>query len=304
MKIKILFFFTLLFITEANSQDIIVLDCKTKKTLSYVTIFNIKNKIGFYTNEKGSFSLADLKSDSLYISHISYKTLNLKTSEIKDTIFLNPNLEILDEINIISGKSKEKTIGYIKKTKTLSWNIKEKTELATLINYKKKYKSAYIKKIYLPIGKLQLHLIDNKIKESYPNFKSIFRIHIYSNSNGSPGVEILDKPLVIECNEKTLDIIEINILEKFIKLPQNGVFIGVEMIGELDNKRNLLDKKGKLILPSFLFTRKKKNNILSETFIKTIIDNGKWRSTKKHNKSISNFSKYNMAISLELSIYD
>lgn len=304
MKIKLIFFSLLLFTSVSNAQEITILNTITKKIISYATILNIKEKRGFYTNEKGHFPLTILNSDSISISHIGYETLKLKVSEIKDSIFLKPNLEILDEIKIVAGESKEKTIGYIKKAKTLSWNINEKTELATLIKYKKKYKTAYIRKVYIPIGKMQLDYKNNKVLKSYPKFNSVFRLHIYSNSKGTPGIELLKKPLIIECNQNSEKIIEVDVSKEFIKLPGKGVFIAIEMIGELDNKRKLLNKKNRLILPSFKFTKRKKRNISSVTFTKTIYDNGKWKTTKNHNKLIKNFSEFNMAVSLTLGIYD
>lgn len=212
-------------IKNLNAQDITILDFDTKVAIPYVTILNIKNETGFYTSESGHFSLEKIVGDSISISHIGYKTLKLKTSEIKDSIFLKENTNILKEVEVMSGKSKDKTIGYVKKRKTLSWNIKEKTELATLIKYNKKYKSAYINKIYLPINKMQLDFVNKKVIESYPNFNSIFRVHIYSNLNETPGTELLINPIIIECNQNSPNIIEIDISNDFVKLPQKGFLL-------------------------------------------------------------------------------
>lgn len=297
MKIIITLILLFFWINLSYTQNIIVIDSLNKEIVPYATIQIIKTNKGLYTNQDGKFSLTEIISDSIRISHIAYKSLKIKKSQIKDTIFLTPNTDNLSEIKIVTGKSKKKTIGYIKKKKNLSWFIKGKTELATLIRYKKKYKSAYINKILIPIGKKSLN------SKSYPDFNSIFRVSIYSHLNKNVDPKSLLKSILVKCNQNSPKIIELDISDEFIIFPKEGIFIGIEMIGQLDEKDNLIFKKNNSILPSFQFTEKKNKNIYTESFIKSIFFNNNWENIYQSNK-FNDTVKYNLGISLELLMYE
>jgi hypothetical protein len=76
------------------------------------------------------------------------------------------------------------------------------------------------------------------------------------------------------------------------------------MIGMLDVKGEiLLSDKNEMILPTFKFTDKKKNNISSTTYIKTTFNGNKWKNTKEYNGKVKHLSNYNMALSLLIKIY-
>ncbi|MDG2275502.1 MAG: hypothetical protein P8L28_06610 [Flavobacteriaceae bacterium] len=296
-----LFFF--LYFSTLSAQEVVIVNSTTKEEIPYVAIQYTKN-IGVYTNNRGRFHLLKSKSEHIKIYHIGYNDTIIKCSLVRDTIFFKKKIEILDEIKIFSGKSKEKLIGYNKKRVSLFWSLKEKTELVTLIKYKKNKRRTIIKKILIPINKRHLRSNKGKVIESYPNFSSIFRFNIYSNEEGKPGIKLLNKPLIIECNQNSPNILEIDISKDIINLPKEGVFVGIEMIGMLDVKGEiLLSEKNEMILPTFKFTDKKKNNISSTTYIKTTFNGNKWKNTKEYNGKVKHLSNYNMALSLLIKIY-
>jgi len=296
-----LFFF--LYFSTLSAQEVVIINSTTKEEIPYVAIQYTKN-IGIYTNDRGRFHLLKNKSEHIKIHHIGYNDTIIKSSLIKDTIFLKKKFEMLDEIKIFSGKSKKKIIGYNKKRVSLFWSLKEKTELATLIKYKKNYKRIIIKKIFIPIDKMHLRSKKGKVIESYPNFSSIFRFHIYSNVDGKPNSRLLEKPILIRCNQDTPNIIEIDVSKDVINLPKEGVFVAIEMIGMLDVKGKMfLSEKNEMILPTFKFTDKKKSNISSTTYIKTVFNGNKWKNTKEYNGKVKHLSSYNMAVSLLIKVY-
>ncbi|WP_299667696.1 carboxypeptidase-like regulatory domain-containing protein [uncultured Polaribacter sp.] len=286
------------FIHSQNSNKrYIIIDSNTNEPIPYVAIKFLKTNKGVYSNEKGEF-INDEKKDSIQISHLNYSARKIKLSEqSSEIIYLNPKLNVLDEIRIEKNKHKEKTIGFVKKKKNLSWFIKPKTELTTLIKYSKKINNSEIKKIVLPIGKKTL------VKNKKLSFNNIFRVNLYSNINNKPGVSLLKKPVIISINQDSKDIIEINV-EKFgVNFPVEGVFVAVEMIGKLDINGNVLNET-KNILPAFMFTDKKRKNIISSSFIKTVFGNNKWIKIDEYYKNVPDISKYNMAVSLELLVYE
>ena len=283
--------------TYSQNSNYIILDSKTNEPIPYVAIKFLKTNKGVYSNDKGVF-INNEKKDSIQISHLNYSSKNIRLSEqSSETIYLNPILNMLDEIILEKNKSKEKIIGYVKKKKTLSWIIKPKTELTTLIKYSKKINASEIKKIFISIGKETLEKNKNLI------FNSVFRVNLYSNKNNKPDTSLINKPIIINVNQDSNNIIEINTEEFSIDFPVEGIFVAVEMIGKLDVNGNVLDKS-KNILPAFMFTDKKRKNIISISFIKSIFGNNKWIKIDEYYKNVPDISKYNMAVSLELLVYE
>lgn len=73
----------------ACSQETVVVDAKTKEPLPFATII-MDNAEGFYSNENGYINIEKEKFQSITISYLGYKNLELKNIEMKDTIFLTP----------------------------------------------------------------------------------------------------------------------------------------------------------------------------------------------------------------------
>ena len=115
MKLKISFiFFSISFLFGYSQEKAILLDNIKKQTISYATIYYPKSKKGHYTNNEGIFEFNKNNIDSIYISCLGYKTLKITTNLIKDTIFLNPDVIELDEIEISRKRIIENKIGFKK----------------------------------------------------------------------------------------------------------------------------------------------------------------------------------------------
>jgi hypothetical protein len=283
-----------------QTNNVVIFDKINKQPVAYSSIKFIGSKNGIYADENGTFDLSKIISDSIQISNLGYLTSKLKTSELNDTIYLIQNSEILSEIIIKTGNYFDKSIGYKNKKSPLSWFINPKTELSTLINYKKELKNCFIKKIHIPIGKERTDFNQKKITKS--NFNNVFRVNLYTNNNNKPGKSLLKKPILIECNQDSKEVIDIDIENEFIKYPDEGVHIGVEMIGKLDANKKIIDTKTS-ILPSFKFTKQKEKKIISNSYIKMKFFGNDWINLK-NSEEFNHISKYNMAVSLTLSVYE
>lgn len=135
-----------------HSQIYFVKDSISKKNISYASIQYLNSDEGTYSNEKGMFCLNKNISDSIKVSCLNYYPLKLSISELKDNIFLNPKVEILDEITI-TNKKKEKTIGLHKKSTNFSWHILTSTEFITSLKFKEDIHNTFITDIHIPIKK-------------------------------------------------------------------------------------------------------------------------------------------------------
>jgi uncharacterized protein YjhX (UPF0386 family) len=98
-----------------QAQEIMVVDSINMAPIPFVNISFPDNR-GAITNDDGNFIL---NKDEIYIqlSHLNYKIKKIHSTDIKDTIYLNPLVNELDEVVLETFSSKdsiEKAISYIK----------------------------------------------------------------------------------------------------------------------------------------------------------------------------------------------
>ena len=95
-KLRILLILFTLISACGYSQQIVIVDAKTKKGISGVEV----EADGFnqITNRKGKINISEIKrTDKVYFNHIVYKSKILLKSNIKDTIFL------VEKTNVLPG---------------------------------------------------------------------------------------------------------------------------------------------------------------------------------------------------------
>lgn len=98
---------------ECHSQRIFIVDSIDKTPLAFVAVKYDKGSL--YTNEKGWFNVDVIKGDTIELSLLGYKTKQIQTNKIKDTIYLSTELTQLDEV-IVLNQDKNATL-YIKSQK-------------------------------------------------------------------------------------------------------------------------------------------------------------------------------------------
>lgn len=301
-----LFLLSYFIATNIFAQNIYVKDNFTKKVLPYTSIQFIGKDKGLYTNDEGFFSLENIRSsDSLFISHLGYQSLKLKAKSITDTIYLEPKNDILSEVIIPVGSPKKKIIGLVHNRKDFRWPLRKKQEFSTLIAYEKKYNLALIKKIFIPISKSSIEIEgkNDKYDAFYPNFSSIIKINIFSNIDNKIGKPIISSPIFIKCNQKSPKKLEIDLSANQILFPKEGVFISVEIIhSEIHDEGIKYKIDSSKLLPSFKFSNKTRKNIITKSYVKGFFkDDNSWVSIKDGDSFMSD---YNLALGLELYIYD
>ena len=103
MKItRLLVFLLIASGSYAQSLEKVVFDKESKIPIVFASVYTA-NKSGVITNQEGNFkfNISNLSPmDSLYISSLGYedKALTIKTAQELDTIFLNVQQEMLDEV--------------------------------------------------------------------------------------------------------------------------------------------------------------------------------------------------------------
>lgn len=226
------------FFFKTHSQNVLVLDSINKKPIPFVNIF-IGNNKGTYTNEYGYFNINRKSKDTLFLSHITYNSLQIKVSEIKDTLFLSPNAIILKEIIINKGKQQTKFIDFPKRNSSYgSWPITSMSEIVTLIIPSKKNENSKIQK-------LEFNLLKNKFNGFGNNLKTAFRINIYSTKNNEIEDTIYSSD-VFSINSYLKEKIELDLSNENVEFYRKGIFIGIEVIGDIDSNGNLSKEKSSI----------------------------------------------------------
>ncbi len=296
-----LFLVYLIFFSVVNtqSQTHVVVDANTKRAIPFAAIKYSDEKQGFYTDEQGRFSLKNGAKNKIQISCLGYKPAYKSITQLKDSTFLEVEDIAIREIIVKSHKTKLKKIGYANKLKFMSWYLKPFDEFGIFMKPTKKFPSNIIRSILIPIEKTTFKKINGKWKLIKPKFKTAFRLNVYKFSEQNiQGKSLLSKSIMVYCNQNSDKIIHVDISDERIEFSEDGIFISIQMIGEIDENGNVIEKKK--LMPLLRFTGKSERNITSEQYYKFTF-NKKWEKMLKHR---FHFDKdYKQAIGLVLETY-
>ena len=261
MKKSLILLILLSYCFKSFSQNIVVVDSLTKEPISFSVIKFNKN--GFYTSQSGEFDLNQIKNDSFEINSLGFKKRVLKTTIVKDTIFLSNEINLLEEV-LLHKKIVYKELKLSKKPKIFSsWVLQPRTEILTAIYPSNEVENFYIDKINIGFAKVKEK---KKLKDS--NIKAYIRLHFYENDNKKPSNQLYcSKPLDVNSFKK--DEISIDISNNLIKLNPNGIYIGLGLIGYYNKTKEI--ELNPIIRP--LFTNKSNDFFSSQTFIRYVFKN-------------------------------
>lgn len=223
---------------------------KQSETLIPFSSIYVPNKVGVNCDENGQFQISldnILPNDSITISCVGYKTVNIPKSEfIKNTtFFLVENTELLNAV-IIKPTGKEVILGRKEESGaiTIFFVRDEKTKTDTV-------KNAEIGMIMDNNRSIVLQEVGLYIKEN--TFETLaFRLNIYDMKRGLPNESILQKQVFTTIKDKksgwvTFDISNQNIMTKddiictveiLSIAPRNGKFALIASLNVL-KKRTL-----------------------------------------------------------------
>jgi len=134
---------------------------------------------------------------------------------------------------------------------------------------------------------------NNTLKKE--SFKSVFRLHFYENNEGVPGGEITEKEIRFIKRGKGLEKLIFDISEYEVYFPETGVFVEIEIVGQLDENDNYIQQTKKLtrviqgkkytyresIESDFLFTTKVDDMIIYKKNVLHFKEKG-WRLNETH----------------------
>ncbi len=232
--LKNFFFFILFFLNIfcGNSQNITVLDAKSKKTISFVNYFLYQDKglvKGGYCTEEGLLQLnKDILFNKIRLTCIGYENLEIsKNNVINDTLLLTPTVYHLNEVLITYNKKNEFiNLGYLKSKKKAFLTAIKGMKICTFIDnplHETKLIHSFLLKIY-----------------NRNSTKVGFKLHLFEKDSltNTPGKELLEQEIIVILNGKSKKDVDYNVSQYNIDLPAQGAFVGIEWFGVVNEENN------------------------------------------------------------------
>ena len=318
-------FICILFISlQSLNAQIVLTDSLTHYPVSYAAV-SFGNGNGIFADDDGKFFFTKKlypDIDSLFISALGYKSLNLSTKQLTDSILMVPQADELDEVVIgIKNNRKykqEKLKPYLDDDYYKCWLPTIESEIAVYFP-KNSNKDQKVTNVFFPIA---LESKDwNKRKKSNSDkkkFSTLFKVNFYSNNNGYPGKVLTYETIVFRATERNGDFFDLDVDDLNIYIPINGFFVSLQVLGYTDKNGKLLpNKKYKEIKsktgivkiptnfrPLLPFTDKVINK---NTFVKRIFINGNsWVKFEKGNgfkSSLLDKGLFNYGIGITVNTY-
>ncbi|MBO3116778.1 hypothetical protein J4050_08470 [Winogradskyella sp. DF17] len=226
-----------------------VLDRITKYPVSYATI-SFGNGNGIFADDEGQFVFSKKiypDIDSLFISALGYKQLNLSTKNLSRTLLLSPQADVLDEVVLkLNTKRKykeEKLKPYLDDDYYNCWLPTIESEIAIYFA-KTSEQDQQLKTIHFPIALESQDWKKRKRSNSDKKaFSTLFKVNFYKNNNGQPGLPLTYETIVFRATEKDGDMYSLDVEDYGICMPLNGLFVSLQVLGYTDKNGKLLPNK-------------------------------------------------------------
>jgi hypothetical protein len=294
MRLITLTLILLLSISVAAQISGTISDGKTGQPIPYANITIEGKNIGGTTCIKGEFTINYSNNNStILISAIGYESQKVVVSGNSVYIKLEPKSYDIESVTIKPRRAKiSKTLNSLKDKKTSNYAACSVSPwiIAKHFEYSKEYS-------HTPFVKSVGILVKSNIMQSKFNLRLI-----EANDDGTPGNDILSENIIVKARLGKR-VISIDLTDKHIIFPKNGIFVAVEWLMIDDNKMNITyslsgdKKKHKGIRYEPMFGLLKENG-LAGTWISF---GGKWHNTSLNYRGKDGESSY---LALELTLTD
>ena len=300
-----------------------VKDSLNNQPVSFATI-DFGNGYGTFADEEGKFYYSEKLYkgiDTLAISALGYKKKKVATNQLGNSVLLNQESSMLEEVIVTAtpkGKYKLVTLkpngheDYFK-----CWLPTIESEIAVFFPNNSP-NTKRISKLLLPI-KTEAKNWDKRHKDKHEKrpFSTLFRVQFYDNNNGLPGDVLTYEKILFIAKQDTDPIFEFDVTNSNIIIPEDGIFVSIQVLGYTDKDGKLLpNKKYKEVetkrgtvkvsttfRPLLPFT----DQIASKhTYVKRIFhNNGEWvlfdqKNIKNSNLLKAGLNNYGMGLKVEV----
>ncbi len=252
---RLLLVFVTTFTTLVLSQEKIqIIDSQTKEPIGFTTIA-FGEGLGGFTDEEGCFTFD--KKQSFSVNMLGYKALFVSEADFRNSIELEIEPILIDEIIVSNKKGKQKISNQKPYWKNSTWldsyTPQIGNEIAVLIPNDKK-EDMILSKIIIPIATNPHRVFDKKSKGHFKHWEdlpySTVRIRFYSNENNKPKEILSLEEIIVNVPNTKEKLFEVDLEKYFVQIPQNGLFVGIEFIGFADENQKYAYR------PNFHFTER------------------------------------------------
>lgn len=243
---KLLYLFAIFTFIQVEAQSVVFLDAETNEPVSFATI-SFGNGLGTYANAKGEFHFPKNiypDVDTLFISALGYANLELLTNNLLPEYAMVPTADELDEVVIIAprtGRFRRHEVRAISHNEYHnSWMQTVESEIAVQF-IRVDNKPTQLASMLLPIN-----VREEVTGRNIPirQFSTMMRLKLYENENGLPGRELPYGNIVFVVNEKERsNIYELDISYLNIFIPENGIFVSIQVLGPTDRQGNFIQTR-------------------------------------------------------------
>lgn len=195
----------------------VVKDSLTGQPIPYVNIAVENENIGSTSEENGEFKFPEsIKEKNLIFSALGFEKRKMKATQTP-IVLLKPIDYQLNEVTVIrSFGTKQREIGKSESAILQAFDNGPRID-TKFFPYQLEYKKTkYIQKVVIKT--------DNALE------KAIFKIHFYSvDEKGFPSEELIRKEFFITVKKGTVTT-TLDVAKYQLKIPKNGIFIGVEKL--------------------------------------------------------------------------
>lgn len=233
-----------------------VFDSVNKTEVSFATIILKKNEqivLGNYSNQNGKAVISTNEVfDEIEISCIGYETKNIDKKNISDNtiVYLQPKSYQVEEV-VISGTTLQTTGHLDEKSSFYKYIGTGETALFIENEFNK---PVFIKSVLFKVKNV--------------NIAFAYRIHFYRKTNLTYKVkesskeftqnipdEHIEIPQVFILEPDTKGLVEINVSDYFVELPEDGIWVSIEPIGAI-NENEISRKRDNGLTIEFHLTKK------------------------------------------------
>ncbi|MDR1984522.1 MAG: hypothetical protein LBQ28_06845 [Prevotellaceae bacterium] len=205
-----------------------------------------------------------------------------------DTIFLSPKVYEISEANVLPTKKKRKPVelGYAREKSTYSLGFHSGEEISVYIPLNNEENSyQLIKQVIFKEGTS----MSRKLNIMKINYTSVFKINFYGVTENKEPSELLNSVDIVFTSDILKSKTKLDVSKYNICMPENGVFVSIEMIGKTNKKtEEITTDISESILPYISASYEINNSIVFEKrkFSKEYGYN--WKKVDKNNEIIKN----------------
>lgn len=239
--------FLSMFISSAVSvaQDIKIIDASNGEAVSFATI-SFGNGKGTIADDAGVFRFSRKlykDVDSLFISSIGYDDLGIATAEMPSELKIQPSTNVLETVMLsveLKGKFKKEKVKPVAHDNYFNcWLPTVESEIAVRFD-RVEGNPTQIKSLQFPIVKEESQVSK---KGKLRKFSTMVRILFYDVENNAPAQRSLYPSKTYVITEQSDDVVEIDIEELNINIPNNGIFVAIQVLGYTTPEGKLIKAK-------------------------------------------------------------